>query len=55
MENANPLKTSTPVYVPFATLLSALESLKPMAFPELESLTNQLWDTQWGLFRDSSC
>jgi len=48
MENTNSLKTSTPVYVPFATLLSALESLKTNGIPGTGIIDKSLWDTQSG-------
>ncbi|MGA7339756.1 MAG: hypothetical protein WBE72_19470 [Terracidiphilus sp.] len=48
MENANPLKTSTPVYAPYATLLSALDNLRTHGIPSTGIIDKSLWDTQSG-------
>ena len=48
MENANPLKKSTPVYVSYATLHSALDNLKNHGIPSTGVIDKSLWDTQSG-------
>ena len=48
MENANPAKTLTPVYVPYATLISALDNLKTHGIPNTGIIDKSLWDTQSG-------
>lgn len=48
MDSENALKTSTPVYVPFATLISALENLKTHGIPSTGIIDKSLWDTQSG-------
>jgi hypothetical protein len=48
MEGSNALKTSTPVYVPYATLLSALDNLRDHGIPSTGIIDKSLWDTQSG-------
>jgi hypothetical protein len=48
MDNTNPLKKSTPVYVSYVTLLSALDNLKNHGIPSTGIIDKSLWDTQSG-------
>src|SRR5579872_6781248 len=40
--------TSTPVYVPYATLISALDNLKKHGIPGTAKIDKTLWDNQSG-------
>src|ERR1700733_9556715 len=48
MANEKPGTTSTPVYVPYATFVSALDSLKRDGVPGTGKIDKSLWDTQSG-------
>lgn len=44
----NPASASTPVYVPWATLISALDNLHTHGIPASGKIDKSLWDTQSG-------
>jgi hypothetical protein len=48
VESSAPLKTSTPVYAPYATLISALDNLRTHGIPSTGIIDKSLWDTQSG-------
>jgi hypothetical protein len=48
MESENDTKTSTPVYVPYATLISSLENLRTHGIPGTGKIDKSIWDTQSG-------
>jgi hypothetical protein len=48
MESENDAKTSTPVYVPYATLISSLENLRTHGIPGTGKIDKSIWDTQSG-------
>jgi len=48
MESENDAKASTPVYVPYATLISALENLRTHGIPGTGKIDKSIWDTQSG-------
>jgi hypothetical protein len=48
MANDKPGTTSTPVYVPYATFLSALDALKRDGIPGTGKIDKSLWDSQSG-------
>jgi hypothetical protein len=48
MTDQTSAKTSAPVYVPFATLISALDNLRTHGIPSTGIIDKSLWDTQSG-------
>jgi len=48
MANEKPGTTSTPVYVPYATFLSAIDALKRDGIPGTGKIDKSLWDSQSG-------
>jgi len=48
MESEKDTRSSTPVYVPYATLISALENLRTHGIPGTGKIDKSIWDTQSG-------
>ena len=48
MSNEKPGTTTTPVYVPYATFISALDALKRDGIPGTGKIDKSLWDSQSG-------
>jgi hypothetical protein len=48
MASDDTIKLSTPVYVPYATLISSLENLRTHGIPGTGKIDKSLWDTQSG-------